>query len=163
MNIPLNIDWQQILLHMLNTAVLFCALYFLLYKPIKRFIDSRSEAYKKIDEETKKNLADSERIKAEYEQKLIDADGEIAKRRIDAENEIIEQSEQRISDAKAEADRIINLARIDAEKQHDRIISSANDEIEELAAAAAEKLVFSDTSEAYDRFLNSVEGQPKDE
>ena len=32
MNIPLNIDWQQILLHVLNFVILFGGLYFLLYK-----------------------------------------------------------------------------------------------------------------------------------
>ena len=31
--IPLNIDWQQILLHLFNFTILFGALYILLYKP----------------------------------------------------------------------------------------------------------------------------------
>ncbi len=32
MNIPLNIDWQQILLHLLNFVILAGGLYFLLYQ-----------------------------------------------------------------------------------------------------------------------------------
>ena len=32
MNIPLNIDWQQILLHLLNFAILAGGLYLLLYR-----------------------------------------------------------------------------------------------------------------------------------
>ena len=35
MNIPLNIDWQQILLHALNLVLLVAGLYLLLYKPVK--------------------------------------------------------------------------------------------------------------------------------
>ena len=31
---PLNIDWQQILLHLLNFAILFAGLWLLLYKPV---------------------------------------------------------------------------------------------------------------------------------
>ena len=33
MNIPLNIDWQQILLHLFNFVILAGGLYFILYKP----------------------------------------------------------------------------------------------------------------------------------
>ena len=35
MNIPLNIDWQQILLHLFNFAILVGGLYLLLYNPVK--------------------------------------------------------------------------------------------------------------------------------
>ena len=40
---PLNIDWQQILLHLLNFAILAFGLYFLLYKPVKAFREKREE------------------------------------------------------------------------------------------------------------------------
>ena len=35
-NIPLNVDWQQILLHWMNFVILTGGLYFLLYKPVKQ-------------------------------------------------------------------------------------------------------------------------------
>ena len=38
MNIPLNIDWQQILLHFFNFSILVGGLYLLLFKPVKSFI-----------------------------------------------------------------------------------------------------------------------------
>ena len=67
---PLNIDWQQILLHLLNFVILFAILYLLLYRPVKRFMGRRAEHYKKMDEEANANLAESERAKAEYAEKL---------------------------------------------------------------------------------------------
>ena len=39
MNIPLNIDWQQILLHLLNFVILAGGLYLLLYQPVKAFME----------------------------------------------------------------------------------------------------------------------------
>ena len=45
MNIPLNIDWQQILLHLLNFAILAGGLYLLLYKPVKAFMEQRQAYY----------------------------------------------------------------------------------------------------------------------
>ena len=45
---PLNIDLQQILLHLFNFVVLFAILYFLLYKPVKSFMDKRTASYEEI-------------------------------------------------------------------------------------------------------------------
>ena len=52
-NLPLNIDIQQILLHLLNFVILFGLMYFILYKPVRKFMDQRAEYYKKMDEEAK--------------------------------------------------------------------------------------------------------------
>ena len=35
---PLNINWQQILLHLLNLVILAVGLYLILYKPVKKFM-----------------------------------------------------------------------------------------------------------------------------
>ena len=40
---PLNIDWQQILLHWMNLAILAGGLYFLLYKPVVDFMHKREQ------------------------------------------------------------------------------------------------------------------------
>ena len=59
---PLNINLQQILLHALNFVILFGAMYFLLYKPVKSFMDSRKAHYEKMDEDAKAVLAEAEII-----------------------------------------------------------------------------------------------------
>ena len=48
MQLPLNIDWQQILLHALNLVILVGGLYALLFKPVKKFMDQRTENYQKM-------------------------------------------------------------------------------------------------------------------
>ena len=55
---PLNIDWQQILLHLFNFVVLTGVLYFLLYKPVKSFMDKRTEEYRSADEKANKTVSD---------------------------------------------------------------------------------------------------------
>ena len=50
---PLNINLQQILLHALNFVILFGAMYFLLYKPVKSFMDSRKAHYEKMNGQCK--------------------------------------------------------------------------------------------------------------
>ena len=56
MNVPLNIDWQQILLHALNLVILIAGLYLLLFKPVKRFMDERTQKYQSMaDDAAEKN------------------------------------------------------------------------------------------------------------
>ena len=70
MNIPLNIDYQQILLHWMNLAILTGGLYFLLFKPVKQFMQKREAYYKDLDAQADAKLAEAEQIKAEYQAKL---------------------------------------------------------------------------------------------
>ena len=56
MNIPLNIDWQQIILHLLNFAILAGGLYFLLYRPVRKFMDQREEHYRQMETEAQQRL-----------------------------------------------------------------------------------------------------------
>ena len=57
MGVPLNIDWQQILLHLFNFLILFGGLYLLLYRPVKAFMDKRTAYYADMDAEAKRKLA----------------------------------------------------------------------------------------------------------
>ena len=70
MNLPLNINFQQIFLHLFNFVILFGVLYFLLYAPVKKFLASREEYFKNLDDEAKTNLDESDKLKAEYETKI---------------------------------------------------------------------------------------------
>ena len=58
-NIPLNIDWQQILLHLLNFAILAGGLYLLLYKPVKAFMTKREGWYQQQADEAEKTGEDA--------------------------------------------------------------------------------------------------------
>lgn len=157
MKLPLNVDWQQILLHLMNFVILFAILYFLLYSPIKKFMDKRAEYYKKIDEEANKNLHEAENTKKMYEEKLNNADEEIEKKMQEANKAIYDKIEKSEAEAKLRADEIIALAQKKAEREHDEIIESAQAEIADMVTKATEKIVNSGTSESYEEFLKAVE------
>ena len=75
---PLNIDWQQILLHLLNFLILAVGLYLLLYKPVKAFMKKREDSYAEREKKTEEALRGAEKSRSEYEDKLARADEEIA-------------------------------------------------------------------------------------
>lgn len=164
MNLPLNIDWQQILLHLFNFVILFAVLYFLLYKPVKEFMEKRMEYYKKLDEDTKSNLELSEQTKSEYLNKLAMVDNEIAEKKQKAHKEIEESSVAKIKQAEKEAEKIVEEAQQAMEQERAKMLKEAQREISDMVVAATEKIVLqSGTTESFDQFLSAVEQGEKNE
>lgn len=155
---PLNIDLQQILLHLLNVVLLFGILYFLLYSPVKAFIEKRAKYYEDMDQQAKNTLQEAESVKADYEQRLAGAEDEIRARRDEAQAKLNESLNAQRQAAQEEASELLSKAKADAARERDRIVSEAQEEISALVVSAAEKLISESTSEAYDQFLNAAEG-----
>jgi len=161
MNLPLNIDIRQILLHMLNFVILFGGLYFILYKPVKDFISKREKMYEDMDVSAKNALKAAEDTKKDYEEKLKKADGEMQDMKVKAQEEAELSAGEIIKKAKAEADEILNKARKQAEYETRESLHHANTEISKIALSAAKKIVFESTSEAFDAFLDNAKGDAK--
>ncbi|MCF0229439.1 MAG: ATP synthase F0 subunit B [Parasporobacterium sp.] len=152
--VPLNIDFQQILLHLLNFVILFAILYFLLFKPVKNFMDNRKKEYQDMDDKAHKKLKEAEELKADYEKKLSSADEEIRLMKAEASKELDEFTARSEADAREKAAQIIEKAKAQGESEKSRIINTAGIEISELAKEAAAKVVFGNASDAFDRFLD---------
>lgn len=156
MNLPLNIDLQQVFLHLLNFTLLFAILYFLLYKPVKAFSDKRTEEYKKADEEAKRLLSEAAAHEKEYADKLSFADEEIRKKKAEARKEMNDAAEAETKKAKLEAEKILQSAKAEAENRRARMLSDAKSELSDMVLEATEKIVEKSTSDAYDHFLDAA-------
>ena len=84
---PLNIDFVQILLHLLNFVILAGGLTFLLFKPVSKFMEERRKRCEDQARETAEKAAENEKLKLEYEEKLKNVDAEISDMRTQAEQE----------------------------------------------------------------------------
>jgi len=76
MNIPLNIDWQQILLHFFNFSILVGGLYLLLFKPVKSFMEKREKHYADMEAAAVAREKDTEALKAAMAQREADFDAD---------------------------------------------------------------------------------------
>ena len=159
---PLNIDFLQILLHMLNFVLLAGGLTFLLFNPVNRFLGQRQEYFAAEEKKNEENAKENERLREVYEQKLREADKEIAERKKISEKEWSEVSARYIREAREKADTIIATAEKEAGDRKAHILESAQTEISELVVSATQKLL-SDTetpqrdSALYDEFIRLVE------
>lgn len=159
MNIPLNVDWQQILLHWMNLAILTGGLYFLLYKPVRRFMEKREAYYRDLDEQAVRKLEEAEALKVSYQARLDGAEEEIRQARVKAQAQI----QQSVEEQKAQAEQIIAKAQAEAASSRDRIMKESQREIRELTVKAVKKLTVKADMDLFDQFLDLAEGGEPDE
>ena len=159
---PLNIDWQQILLHLLNFAILAGGLYFLLYKPVKDFMAKREQHYKELDEAARRDREKADELLKAAQAKYDAAEDEIMQLRTKASDEIETERQRQIADARAEARRILETAGKTADMRSRKALTDSNEELRTLAMDAVEKLM-SDGEDALDLFLDEAESRMNDE
>ena len=153
MNIPLNIDWQQILLHLLNFAILAGGLYLLLYKPVKAFMAKREGWYQQQADAAEKTRQEAEALKAAAQAQADAAAEEAKATRAQARQDAQEDFRRVKEDAQAQAEKLLSDARVIAENDRKRVMEETEHQVKELVSAAAEKLVLSSDSAAFDQFL----------
>ena len=123
--VPLNIDWQQILLHLFNFTILFGALYILLYKPVRDFMAKRTAYYADMDTRAEDALKAAEESRESYDEKVRNFDEEVRTERSRLNKEIAESRDRQMAAAKADAEKIVSDARTEAEREKEEIIASA--------------------------------------
>ncbi|MDE6880378.1 MAG: ATP synthase F0 subunit B [Oscillospiraceae bacterium] len=153
---PLNIDLQQIFLHLLNFTILLGALYFLLYSPVKSFMDKRAAYFADLDAQAQRKLQDAEETRSAYEEKLAGAQAEIRRQGEEARQAAAAAAAEHIRQAQEEAAHIVEKARAEAQAERERIAGEARRDVSQIVMAAVEKLVLADTSAAYDQFLTAA-------
>lgn len=158
MKLPLNIDWQQILLHALNLVILVGGLYALLFKPVKKFMDQRAENYQKMKADAEDAKAQAESLKAELSERMKQADTEAQTYRQEAMTKAEKEAAAALDSAKAQAEKIVAAAREKAANEEKQIVQNAQDEIARLSVEATQKLMDYKLSDVYNQFLDSAEG-----
>ena len=160
MEIPLNVDWQQILLHLFNFAILAGGLYLLLYRPVKQFMEQRQAYYQNIHQEAQQVKEQADQMKAEYQEKMSQVEKTIAQRQADAEQELEQLRSQQVADAKQEAEEILAKAQENAQWEKAEMISKASKELVDIAVTAAEKIALGADGDPYEQFLTLAERRP---
>lgn len=159
---PLNINFQQILLHLFNFVLLASGLYLLLYKPVLAFMQKRQDHYAELDRQSAEREAVAQAALSEYEKRLETADEEIKQRAAAANQQLDASRQESLLRAKEQADRLLSDARAAAQQERAAILKGAQKDIAELVVSAAEKLSQKELDPEseralYDRFLEAAQ------
>lgn len=162
MSIPLNIDWQQILLHLFNFIILSVGLYLLLYKPIREFMNKRIAHYQEMSDYAQRELEKATMKEQNWNTKLSEIDLEIKKKEDEAQRKSSQEASDLMAQTQVQCDKLLAQARENAEREREKILNEAKKEAGELAIQAVEKLLGLTSENPMDNFLEMVgEGSEK--
>lgn len=129
----------QIGFQLFNGILLAVLLTFILYKPVKDFLDKRTERIRTNRQEAEDMMAEATVLIAEYEAKLKDVEAEKIQILETARAEASKQSKEMLDEAALEADKLKQQAidKVNADKK--RLHEESRLHIIELSSVIAEK------------------------
>ncbi len=131
----------DILIQGLAVFLLFLFLSYILIEPVKKVIAERQAKIKGDLESAAKDKAEAAKLKAEYDERLKQADDEAEEILTAARKKAVKNEENIVAEAKEEAARIINRASHEAELEKNKVKDEVKQEIIGVATAMAGKLV----------------------
>lgn len=125
---------QDVVITAVNIFILFLAGSYLMFNPVRNFLNKRKEGIAGDIEKAKTDMQDAQAMKAEYEAKLKEVDKEVEAILADARKRALAREEQIIEEAKTEAAHII-------ERAHNEVLlekkGAADDMKKEMVALAS--------------------------
>ncbi len=141
-----SIDLGTIIPTLLNTLIMFLVLKHFLFKPVNAILDKRkAEVQKTYDDADEANKI-AEEYKAEYTKKISGAKEESAKIIDIATKRANSRSDEIITEAKTEAGHIVASAHSEIEKEKKIAVNEIKDEITGMVFDVAGKIVDKDLS-----------------
>jgi len=154
----------DIVISLINIAVLFILLRLILWKHINRFLAARSERVRSERESIEKSRLAVEALKQEYDEKIegIEALGRDLMR--ESQIKASEEAEETLAEAKEKARTMIQEARERIAGEKETALINARREIAQLATDMAARILKrevspEDTTTAIDDFFKKADGQ----
>ena len=141
-----DLDWQLVadsVLMIIAVFVLFLLMSYLLFNPARKFLNDRRDKIRGELETAKQNMEEADRLKQEYETKIKEIDKEAEAILGEARRKALDNEKQIVAEAREEAARILDRARVEAELEKQKVADEVKREIITVSALMAGKLVAS--------------------
>ena len=137
----ISVNLWQTVISLLNLILLFWLVKKFLFKPVKKVLDQRQkeidDRYAQADEAN----AEAQRSRQGWEQKLADADAEADAIVQTATENARRRGDTLVTEARQQADSIIRMAQNEAELERKKAADGIRQEIVEVSGALAQKLL----------------------
>ncbi len=143
----ISINLWDVLISLANLLILFLLVKKFLYKPVKKMLEARQNEIDKNYLDSENAKLDAESAKESYEKKLSDARSEADSLIQSAVNSAHNREEEIIAEAKSEASGIISRAKADAELEVKKAEQGMKEEIVKVGTLLAEKMLEREISE----------------
>ena len=139
-----DLDWQLLAdstLSVIAVFVLFLALSYFLFNPARKMLNERKEKIRGELDDAKESMEHARSLKEEYEEKLKEIHKEEETILSEARRKALANESQIIAQAKEEAARILDRARVEAELEKQKMADEIKKEMISLASLMAGKVV----------------------
>lgn len=139
-----GLDWQLLsdaTLTLIAVFALFAIMSYFLFNPARKMLNDRKEKIRNELEDAKTNMETAQSLKDEYEGKLKNVDKEAEGILSEARKKGLANEAQIIAQAKEEAARILERARVEAELEKQKMSDDVKKEIISVASVMAGKVV----------------------
>ena len=139
-----DLDWQLVAdasLMIIAVFVLFLLMSYFLFNPARKLLNDRKEKIQGELETAKQDMEEAERLKQEYEARLKEIDKEAEEILSETRKKALSNENQIVAQAKEEAARILERARVEAELEKQKVSDEVKREIVAVAALMAGKVV----------------------
>jgi len=130
-----------IAMQLVNFCILAAALSFILYKPLRNYLQKRAERIASQIEHAEGEMVKANEIKAKYEKSLADIEVERNEILRNARNQAQEQKKEILNEARLEVTTMRERATLDIANEQEQIKDALRLHILEVSVAMAEKLV----------------------
>ncbi len=137
----LNFEFWSIFWAVLNILILFILLRIFLFKPINKMLDDRTQSIQKDIDDAENAKREAEELRQQYEDSISEAKEEAGKILREAHEYAEAERAEIIRKSHEEADEIVNSADETIENERRRVIQQAHVQIADLAIEAASKVV----------------------
>ena len=144
-----------------NLVILFFVMKKLLFKPVKKMIDSRQQEVDEMYANANQDKAAAAQMKADYEQKLAHASEQSAQMLKDATRRAQKREEEILSEAQEKAAQTLKRADEQIEMEKKRALNDIKDEVSGMAVDIASAILTRDIkpeehSELIDSFIENL-------
>ncbi|MBQ8081504.1 MAG: F0F1 ATP synthase subunit B [Clostridia bacterium] len=151
----ISVNIWQILISLINLLLIFLMLKKFLFKPVQKVMSTREEQVNKIYSEAAESRQAADQMKQEYEQRLANARAEADGLVKNAVQTAQRRSDQIIADASNQASHLKQKADQEIAQQKKQMLADVRGEISELAVDIASKVVEREINQKdYDGFVD---------
>ena len=157
----MEINFVEILLYIANIIILFFFLRWLLYKPITKFLQNRTNEIQKQVDEAAQKYSDAEQLKAKYDEMMENAQ-DLATELINKSKAVAdEQAKQIVVEAEENAAEIRQRTDKHIESQKQQAVLEMRQEVTRMAIQIAEKVLkrevsYEDNKNVINEFFEKV-------
>lgn len=125
----------------INLAILYWVLRIVLFKPVTRFMENRTKSIENSIQTAEQKLSEAEEMRKNYENQLSEAKEQADAILQEARERAAREYDSLIAKAKEESQELLDRTRADIENERLQMLKEVRNEVASLALVAASKII----------------------